>query len=279
MTQVPPTLVVMAAGSSTRYGHDKQVDGVGPAGERLLEYAVFDACRVGFGHVVFVIRPDLRPVFTALAQRLPHHLRVTCVDQGGGGAPQRSKPWGTAAAVLAARAAVDGPFTVLNADDFYGAGTLRLSAEACADAAADGSGAVVAFPMAATASDQGPVTRAVLDVAGGWLTRVCEVRGVTRANALADALVSMNCWTFPASIMAPMADQFAAFLQAHAASADEEWPLPDAVNGLIATGHVRVRVRPAIDAWCGLTHGDDRAAVSDRLRALVDAGDYPSPLW
>ena len=274
-----PTLVVMAAGASTRYGHDKQVEGVGPAGERLLEYSVFDAWRAGFGHIVFVIRPDLGPAFAALARHLPRNLRVTSVDQGRSGAPPRSKPWGTVAAVLAARAAVEGPFTVLNADDFYGAGTLRLSAEACAEAATDGTGAVIAFEMAATASDHGPVTRAVLDVEGEWLTRVREVRGVTRANAVAGTLVSMNCWTFPASVVARLADQFAAFVQAHAASADAELALPDGVNVLIAAGQVRVRVRPAIDAWCGLTHGDDRALVSDRLRALVAAGDYPSPLW
>jgi hypothetical protein len=291
------TLLVMAAGLGSRYGGVKQVDRVGPHGEMLVDYGLFDARRAGFSRIVFVIRPDLDEAFADLIRRLPSDLQTACVHQdvhqvpAWVRAPARTRPWGTVHAVLAARHIVETPFAVVNADDFYGALTYRLAADGCAAATRDGIASVVTFPLGATLSDNGPVARAVCDTVDGWLTRIEEVRAIERAPAGARRLdsgapltgrerVSMNCWTFPHSAFDLLAQRFEAFLRErgqHDLAA--EFPIPDAINNVIRSGRLKVRVREAPGDWFGLTHLTDRALVCERLRELVRLGDYPAPLW
>lgn len=290
------TLLVMAAGIGSRYGGVKQTDRVGPHGEMLLEYGLFDAWLAGFSRMVFVIRPDLDETFAELERRLPPDLQARRVHQDVGRTPawfrgpDRTKPWGTVHAVLAARGVIQTPFAVVNADDFYGAPSYRLAAEGCDEAVRNGTSSVLAFPLGATLSDHGPVVRAVCETAGGWLTRLEEVRGIARAPGGARRLdsgelltgrerVSMNCWTFPPATFDLFAERFDTFLRERGQDPVAELPIPEAVNDLIRSRGMQVRVREALGDWFGLTHQQDRAAVADRLRELMRRGNYPARLW
>jgi UTP-glucose-1-phosphate uridylyltransferase len=291
------TLVVMAAGVGSRYGGFKQIDCVGPAGEMLLEYAVFDAWRAGFRRVVFIIRRELDQAFADLAAGLPPELEIVRVHQDlevlppGFGAAHRVKPWGTVHAVLAAREVIDQPFACVNADDFYGSEAYRSGLDACEIGGRENVSTVIGFPLHRTLSEHGPVVRAVCEVAEGWLTRIEELRGVSRSGAGVVAtgregerqfsgaeIASMNFWIFPPSIFEGLAAEFEAFLRRQGDDPVAELPLPDAVNGLVRRG-TRVRVVETPGPWFGLTHREDRPAVSGALRALGDAGEYPNPLW
>jgi UTP-glucose-1-phosphate uridylyltransferase len=290
-------LVVMAAGVGSRYGGFKQVDCVGPAGEMLLEYAVFDAWRAGFRRVVFIIRRELDEAFAELSASLPEELEIVRVHQDpevlphGFSAAHRQKPWGTVHAVLAARSAIDSPFACVNADDFYGAEAYRSATDAVAIAEREEASTVIGFPLRETLSEHGPVVRAVCDVAEGWLTRIEEMRGVIRTPSGVDAIgaqgvrrltgaevASMNFWIFPPAIFQGLATEFRAFLQEHGTDPVAELPLPDAINGLVRRG-ARVRVVETTGPWFGLTHRQDRPEVSAALLRLTGEGAYPTPLW
>lgn len=293
-----PTLVVMAAGVGSRYGGAKQMDGVGPGGELLLEYAVFDARRAGFGRAVFIIRRELAVAFDDLARRLSHAIDVTCVIQEAAdvpawfNAPPRTKPWGTAHAVLTARHAVDTAFAVVNADDFYGAASYAMAFDACALAGETGEYAVIGLPVERTLSEHGPVVRAICETADGWLTRIDEVGGIERTAAgvrgtarsgarvlTGREIASMNLWVFAPAIFAQLQGRFDAFLRRDGDDPLAEAPLPEVINELVDAGMARVRVRETPGPWFGLTHGPDRAHVSAALSALVAEGVYPAQLW
>ena len=292
-----PTLLVMAAGLGTRYGGFKQIDRVGPRGEVLLEYAVFDARRAGFRHVVFIIRRELAPAFDALARVLPSGLDVSCAYQDDERLPEgcvpiaRAKPLGTVHAVLSVRDPSGGPYAVVNADDFYGAAAYRLAFAAC-DEAREGTSAVIGLPLEKTLSEHGPVVRAICGVYGGFVTRLDEVYGIERiaGGALgkdADGprhltgreLASMNFWVFPASVFPQLEERLVAFLRRCGGDAAAELALPEAVGDLIRAGKMRVRAIQAPGPWFGLTHAGDRPLAIAGLRQLHARGEYPEPLW
>jgi hypothetical protein len=285
-----PALVVLAAGMSSRYGRPKQLEPVGPSGETLLDYGVFDARRAGFGPVVLVIRRELEAVMRAhvAARWGPIAVRYAVQETG----PGRTKPWGTADAVLAA-GAFEVPFGVCNADDFYGAAAFRaLAAHLRSPRTAES--ALVGYRLAGTLSPHGGVSRALCVTDGsGRLTALTELRDVRPeagggacgvdpegdAVPLAlDAPVSMNLWGFPPSFPSLLAAGFAGFKALRHADPGAEYPLSTAVHQLVAGGRMAVRVLPAGDGWMGITHPGDREPVMARLRSLVDAGEYPSPL-
>jgi len=288
----------MAAGLGTRYGGFKQVDRVGPRGEMLLEYAVFDARRAGFRRIVFIIRRELASAFDELTRRLPPGLDVSRVYQDVGQLPAwfvppaRTRPWGTVHAVLAARDAITESFAAVNADDFYGAAAYRLAIAACDEAARDGTCAVIGLPLARTLSENGPVVRGICRITDGWLTRLDEVYGVapTREGAQgtdADGtrrltgheLASMNFWAFAPSVFNLLDERFAAFLRRRSDDESAELPLPEAIGELIQAGSIRVRAIEAPGPWFGLTHAADRPHAIAGLRDLHARGEYPDPLW
>jgi hypothetical protein len=288
----------MAAGLGSRYGGFKQVDRVGPSGEMLLEYAVFDARRAGFRRVVFIIRRELAKAFAELARGLPPDLDVSWIYQESGrlpswlAPPARTKPWGTVHAVLSARDAVDAPFAVVNADDFYGAAAYPLAIAACADAERAGTYAVIGLPLARTLSDHGPVVRGICQLADGWLTRLDEVYAIERVSEGARGttaegmrrltgweLASMNFWVFAPAVFGQLQEQFEHFLRHRGNDPSAELPLPDAVNEVIQACRARVRAIEAPGPWFGLTHADDRPRVMAGLRELHERGEYPDPLW
>ncbi len=291
-----PTLVVLAAGMGSRYGGLKQIDPMGPAGETVLDYTVHDAARAGFGRVLFVIRREFAPAFrAAVGARFEGKLAVDYAFQelddlpdGATPPPGRTKPWGTGHALWCARNALPGPFAVVNADDFYGAGSLAALGDFLRASPPDGvpTHAMVGFPLGRTLSENGAVSRGVCAVdADGWLAGI-EERGGIAAAEVGPGLtydpatpVSMNCWAFHASGFLPRLDRaWREFFAARGGEEKAEFYLPAAVDGLVRTGVARVRVLPTPDSWFGVTYREDKPRVQAALAGLVRRGVYPSPL-
>lgn len=296
------TLVVLAAGMGSRYGGLKQIDPVGPAGETVLDYAVFDARRAGFSRVVFVIRRDFEALFReSIGARYADRIEVDYVFQsvdalpaGFVTPPAREKPWGTGHALWCARPAVPGNFAVINADDFYGADSFRQLAGFFAQARPSDV-ALVGFTLAKTLSEHGAVSRGVCAVdRGGALQAIVEHTGILPTDVgpgrkfTGAEIVSMNCWGFTPAIFDGLDRQFRSFLAPlgpHAAPAPAgpdplkaEFYLPAAVSALVAQGQATVRVLPTASSWFGVTYREDKPRVEAALRALIAAGEYPADL-
>jgi CTP:molybdopterin cytidylyltransferase MocA len=300
---MPLTLVVLAAGLSSRYGGSmKQTDAVGPRGETLLDYGVYDAIRAGFTRIVFVVRPEIERHFAERVRQLPDRVEGRCVYQTLDQLPPgfrvpagRVKPWGTGHAVMAA-AGVDSPFVVINADDFYGASAYaRLAGHLRAHAAASPPCfALVGYRLRDTLSAHGGVSRAicrldderrVMDVievfdlvdAGGRVNgRTPDGEAVSFAG---DELVSMSIWGFTPAVFPMLRARFAAFLRDRGADPKAEFLLPVAVSAAIAAGEAELVALAAGETWCGMTSRQDREEVRTRVAALVARGVYPSPLF
>jgi len=298
-----PTLLVLAAGMGSRYGGLKQIDPVGPSGEAILDYSVFDAQRSGFGGVVFVIRRDIESEFRSqIGRRFENLLDVRYAFQEIDRLPTRrrslefrQKPWGTGHAVWCAAAEISGPFAVINADDFYGADAFRQLGRFLVNVRLDAQPAeagMVGFRLANTLSEFGTVSRGICTVdEGGFLASVEECTALERLGQEArqrtgdnscrmfggDVIVSMNCWGFTPAFLPLLERRLIAFLE-HPLGSKDEFYLPAAVADLIGAGAIRVRVVPTQSSWFGVTYREDRPRVSEALRALVQAGVYPARL-
>ena len=280
-----PALVVLAAGLGSRFGGPKQLSPVGPSGETLLDYAIYDAMRAGFVHAVLVIREELGDALRAHVARVSGGaLPVDYVVQQLDG--RRTKPWGTGHAVLAARDAVDGAFAVCNADDYYGPRAYRLLAEHLT-AGRSSEYALAGYRLDQTLSEHGGVARAVASCGpDGLLTRLVEVKDVRRVEGLglgirgstAGEQVSMNLWGFTPDVFAAIEEQFAAFLAAAGRAPDAEFLLSTALDEQVTAGRARLRVLAAPDRWLGMTFAADVPTVRDTLAALVRSGTYPADL-
>ena len=288
----------MAAGAGSRFGGPKQTTPVGPNGEWLPDYAIFDALRAGFDRVVFIIRDELRADFDALKARIGDRVPIDFISQRlddlppGFVASRRAKPWGTGQAVLTVRDLVTGPFAIMNADDFYGPEAYRQGREACDAAERDGIATVVAMRLDRTLSPFGPVKRGWAQTKNGRVTRLEEVMGIERKGDALVALgkheqvafngtelVSMNYWVFPPSIFAALTEKFVEFLRSHAANPEAEFLLPEVINELISEGRLAVVARVAPGPWFGLTYREDLPEVTSGLGKLTAQGVYPSSLW
>jgi len=295
-----PTLLVLAAGMGSRYGGLKQIDPVGPSGETLMDYSIYDALRAGFRKVVFVIRADIENAFRlTIGARFERKVDVDYVFQeldalpAGFLVPQgRTKPWGTTQAILAAAEAINSPFAAINADDFYGADSFRVLADHLRAAAADY--AMVGFTLRNTLSEFGTVARGICEKDNqGFLASVVEFTQIARDGSGAKSadpagnvvrltgneIVSLNLWGFTPGIFAQLREVFEEFLGEHGSDLRSECYLPNSVNRLIASGYARVKVLSTGDAWFGVTYRDDRARVVENIRQLVLAGRYPQKLW
>ena len=295
-----PTLLVMAAGMGSRYGGLKQIDPVGPSGETIIDYSIYDALRAGFGKLVFVIRKDIEQAFKeTVGARFEKRVPVEYVFQEldklppGFTVPEgRTKPWGTTQAVLMAADVVREPFAVINADDFYGAESYRVLAEHLKSGSADY--AMVGFVLRNTLSDFGSVARGVCRVNGeGYLSTVEELTSIERdgnhakntdpagkVTALTgDEAVSMNYWGFAPSVFEQLRSVFRGFLERSGKELKTESYVPTAVNELLAAGKVRVKVLRSTDPWFGVTYREDRPRVVDNIGRLIAAGQYPERLW
>jgi hypothetical protein len=300
-----PTLLVLAAGMGSRYGGLKQIDPMGPHGETVMDYAIFDAQRAGFGRVVFVIRQEFEDAFrTVVLPRYAGHLPVDLCFQdlrelpAGFSLPaDREKPWGTAHAILAARHVVREPFAAINADDFYGRqsyATLAAFLEGPLREAVPPIYAMVGFELRHTLSAHGTVARGICrtDDRG----RLIGVREMTRLRAVGDLVenqespaapdvlrgdepVSLNMWGFTPAIFPQIEEVFREFLATRGDDPTAECYIPTVVDALIARGACEVHVLPTTSRWFGVTYREDKAAVVTALADLTARGDYPSPLW
>lgn len=297
-----PTLVVMAAGMGSRFGGTKQLAGVGPSGETILDYSVHDAISAGFGKVVFVIRKAFADAFEhGVGARYSHQIDVAYVYQELDNLParctpdpNRTKPWGTAHAVWCARPEVSGPFAVINADDFYGQDAFaQMAAYLNAVGTEAGQYAMVAFEVDGTLSPFGSVSRGVCKVDSARnLVEVTEHTALIRSDLGVvstftdastevlpfDTLVSMNFWGFTTDFLEHTEDFFVQFYSANHASSKAECYLPAAVTHLMQSGTVTVKVLGTSGRWFGLTYPDDRDAVVSALAAYTEQGIYPSRL-
>lgn len=292
------TLLVLAAGIGSRYGGLKQMDPVGPAGEFILDYSVFDAIRAGFTKVVFVIRQDIEEDFKRIiGARLEGRVEVDYALQSladlpaGHAVPEaRRKPWGTGHATLAAAGVVNTPFAVINADDFYGAESYRrLGAFLDGTAAEASQYAMVGFVLRNTLSPHGRVARGLCTAsAAGLLTSVEELTQIVKTpegvrcekGALTgDEIVSMNCWGFKPSFFAHLRREFVGFLKAQGDDPKAEYFVPTVVNTLIQRGEASCRVLETGSRWVGVTYPEEKADVVAVIRSLVARGEYPAALW
>jgi hypothetical protein len=299
-TMIQPSLLVLAAGMGARYGGLKQIEPVGPYGETIMDYSIYDALRAGFGKVVFVIRRDIETPFRqTIGARFESRLPVDYVFQEivnlppGFVAPStRKKPWGTGQAILAAAGAIREPFGVINADDFYGPNSFRLLASHLQSGSPDL--AMVGFILKNTLSEFGTVARGVCRASSdGFLEQVTELTRIEmdgqgarhtdpkgRVHPLTGKeIVSLNLWGFTPAIFPHLDREFAAFLSEHLTEEKPEFYIPAVVNNLVAGGLARVKVLTTPDAWFGVTYRDDRPRVVEGIQALVRNGCYPEKLW
>lgn len=301
-----PTLVVLAAGMGSRYGGLKQVDPVGPAGEAILDYSVFDAYRAGFGKVVFIIRKDFEDVFKEkIGAKYAGFIPVEYAFQDGNDLPEpytlpatRTKPWGTAHAIRSARHVVNEPFAAINADDFYGRDAFAqmsrfLSGVPC-DAETPMRLAMVGYRLDLTLSDHGSVARGICQVTDEG--RLCGIREMTKIVRTAEGAenredpeapvaltgkerVSMNLWGFTPALFDALEARFPAWLAANGQQEKSEWYIPFVVDELIREGQATVDVLPTDASWFGVTYREDKPLVVDAIAQRVAAGEYPQALF
>ena len=304
-----PTLLVLAAGMGSRYGGLKQLDAVGPSGETIIDYSVFDAKRAGFGKIVFVIRHDIEEAFKeGIGSRYEKVLPVGYAFQELDALPEgfsvpegREKPWGTAHAILCARDLIEEPFAVINGDDFYGQDGFQVLADYLSSSSPvtpEGREdyCMVGYRLRNTLSKHGSVARGICySDAEGMLEKAVETLGIEpdgNAARYADPeekgkwlpltgeeIVSMNLWGFQPSLFGYIESAFGDFLKARGQEMKSEIYIPTIVNDLIQAGRARARVLSSDAVWFGVTYREDKTHVEESIAGLVKDGVYPSPLW
>ncbi len=298
-----PTLFVLAAGMGSRYGGLKQLDGLGPNGETIMDYSIFDAIRGGFGKLVFVIRKSFEKDFREkIVAKYENHIPVEVVFQdlndlpAGFTCPEgRQKPWGTNHAVLMGKNVIKEPFAVINADDFYGRDSFEVLGKYLSNM--DGKKneyCMVGYRVGNTLSDSGSVARGVCETnADSFLTGVVERTAIERIDGdiqfkdengekvvlEENTPVSMNMWGFTPDYFTYSEEYFARFLKENISNLKCEYFIPLMVNELITKGIATVKVLDTTSKWFGVTYAADRQGVVDKIQALVDAGEYPSKLF
>ncbi|MBE6549013.1 MAG: hypothetical protein E7670_01140 [Ruminococcaceae bacterium] len=290
------TLLIMAAGLGSRYGGDKQIDGLGPNGEILMQYSIFDAIRAGFEKVVFVIKPNHREIIERVCSGIKG-VEIAFAYQEFDSIPdfykipaERVKPFGTVHAVLCARDVIAEPFAVINADDFYGSDAFFVMNKKLRELK-EGEATMVSYRLKNTVSKNGAVTRGVCELSDGKLAGVRETYKITidENDVIRDdecgildpeSLVSMNMWGFGADIFAKMEESFNEFLRAIPdGEIKAEYALPTMVDKMISDGELFVSVLSTDAVWFGVTYKEDRPCVVAELKAMHDNGTYPQRLF
>ena len=300
-----PTLLILAAGMGSRYGGLKQMDPMGPNGETVLDYSVFDAIRAGFTRVVFIIREEFADTFREqIGKRFAGKIEVDYVFQkmddlpDGFSVPQgREKPWGTTHAVRAARHVIDGPFAVINADDFYGADAYKQLASYFSSSPASTDGvshySLVGYQLSNTLSEHGKVNRGICSAENGYLKDVEEVTEIAREDGgliqgnwldgqrreiSEGAIASMNFWGFTKDLFKHLEAHFIQFLEEHGTEMKSESYIPTLIDELISSGQADCKVLETTSSWFGVTYPDDKPHVVSNIQKLIDAGVYPNTL-
>lgn len=299
-----PTLFVLAAGMGSRYGGLKQLDGLGPHGETIMDYSIYDAIHAGFGKVVFVIRKDFEDDFRSkILSEYEGHIPVEVVFQSTQDLPEgftcpagRTKPWGTNHALLMGRNVIKEPFAIINSDDYYGRNSFEVMAQELSNLP-EGSKhnySMLGFKVGNTMSESGSVSRGVCETVDGYLTGIVERTSIAydenhniffddeqghSVQLAPDTPVSMNFWGFTPDYFDYSEQAFVEFLKAHINEPKSEFFIPTVVNRLISEKKARVKVLKTDSKWFGVTYSADRQGVVDKFAALHDSGFYPDSMF
>ena len=300
---IKPTLLVLAAGMGSRYGGLKQIDGLGPNGETIIDYSIYDAIRAGFGKVVMVIRKSIEEEFKQVFFRkysgkieIEYVLQeIEFVPEGVSYNPERVKPWGTAHAILMADGVINEPFCVINGDDFYGADAFRQIATFLTQQKNDSTDyCMVGYQLSNTLSDYGFVSRGICETdSNQLLLQVTECTQIKRIGSVIcykdsqevnhplpeDQIVSMNFWGFTPAYFKDLRVAFEKFIRANGNNLKSEIYIPLVLSELIEEKKATIKVLSSTAEWFGVTYKEDRSFVVDRLKKLTEEGVYPSPLW
>jgi UTP-glucose-1-phosphate uridylyltransferase len=298
-----PTLLILAAGIGSRYGGMKQIDKVGPSGEAIIDYSIYDAIRAGFGRIVFVIRKNIEQDFIdffgeKLKGKIPFEFayqELDMIPEGLTVPEERKKPWGTAHAVWVARDVISESFVVINADDFYGRGSYQTVAGYLTDR---GTGVdnhcMIGFKIKDTMSDFGTVSRGICEVDGqDYLQAVVERTEIGKTSnrfyykddggiekpLTGDEMVSMNIWGFSPAIFPLLEEHFTEFIHANINQPKAEFYIPTVINEMVKNNRGTMKVLPANDRWFGVTYKEDKPIAIDHIRNQVEKGVYPANLW
>lgn len=296
-----PTLVILAAGMGSRYGGLKQLDEIGPNGEAIIDYSLFDAIRAGFGKVVFIIRKDFEVAFKAqFDEKLKGKIEVeyayqelTDVPTGFSIPEERAKPWGTAHAILAARNIVKEPFASINADDFYGKEAYETAYNFLTSGIDEQKCCMIGYQLDKTLSEYGTVSRGLCNTDEN--ENLVDVTELTKIGKEGDSIVyleedkktelqgsetvSMNFWGFHPSIMDSMWKAFEDFLKKEGSALKSEFYIPTHVDNLIQSNSIETKVLTTTADWFGVTYKDDKPFVLEKIETLIKQGKYPKELW
>jgi hypothetical protein len=297
-----PTLVILAAGMASRYGSMKQIESFGPSGETIMDYSIYDAIRAGFGKIVFIIREEFADNFKAIFEpKLKGKIETDYAFQyleaftGGRAIPaERTKPWGTAHAVLCCKGKINEPFAVINADDYYGRDAFVKAYDFLTTQCNEQTYSIIGYELKNTLSDNGSVSRGVCEVdANNNLTDINERTSIFRGEngrityedatglheVSEDSLVSMNYLCFAPGFIDVCEKQFSVFLDQHMNEPKAEFFIPTAAKYFVQSGSGVMKVIPTSAKWFGVTYKEDAPGVQANINALVNAGVYPENLW
>ena len=296
-----PTLLVLAAGMGTRYGGNKQLDEVGPSGETIIDYSIYDAIRAGFGKIVFVIRRDIeQQVKERFVGKLKGKIEIdyvfqeiTNLPEGAKVAPDRQKPWGTSHAILVAEKKIKEPFGVINADDYYGVESFKILHDFLMNDKDPNCYCIVGYKLANTLSEHGHVNRGVCKVGDGLLKNIVETRQIEKTPDGAKAptadggfekftgneVVSMNLWGFKPSCFTFLGDEFQNFINRSGMDLKSELDIPTSVDKFVKSGEITIKILMSNERWFGVTYREDKPFVVESINKMIDRGIYPAKLY
>lgn len=297
-----PTLLVLAAGMGTRYGGNKQLDEVGPSGETIIDYSIYDAIRAGFGKIVFVIRHDIEEqVKERFVERLQEKIEVdyvfqeiTNLPEGVKVSPERQKPWGTSHAILVTRDKIKEPFGVINADDYYGFESFKILKDFLVNDKDPVSYCIVGYKLGNTLSEHGHVNRGICQAGeDGILKKIVETRQIEKTKDGASApgpdgktlhftgneIVSMNLWGFKPSCYDFLGKEFRNFIDKHGMDPKSELDIPTSVDKFVKNGEIKIKVLMSNERWFGVTYREDKPLVVESIKKMIRRGIYPARIY
>ncbi|MDP4221716.1 MAG: sugar phosphate nucleotidyltransferase [Bacteroidota bacterium] len=297
-----PSLLVLAAGMGTRYGGNKQLDEVGPSGETIIDYSIYDSIRAGFGKIIFVIRRDIEEqVKERFVEKLQGKMEVDYVFQdlhdipaGIKVSPERQKPWGTSHAILVARDKIKEPFGVINADDYYGVDSFNILMDFLVNDKDPNNYCIVGYKLGNTLSEHGHVNRGICQAGdNGLLSKIVETRQIekTKTGAVAPGadgtqlhftgseIVSMNLWGFKPSCFDFLAKEFTNFINERGMDPKSELDIPTSVDKFVKTGEITIKILMTNERWFGVTYREDKPYVVESLKQMIRKGIYPARIY
>ncbi len=297
-----PTLLVLAAGMGSRYGGNKQLDEVGPSGETIIDYSIYDAIRAGFGKIVFVIRRDIEEqVRERFYERLNGRIEVdyvfqeiTNLPEGVKVSPERQKPWGTSHAILVTKEKIKEPFGVINADDYYGVESFKILRDFLVNDQDPNNYCIVGYKLGNTLSEHGHVNRGVCKAnSEGLLVNIVETRQIEKTGDGAkapgengemlhftgDEIVSMNLWGFKPSCYDFLGQEFKAFINEKGMDPKSELDIPTSVDKFVKNGEITIKILMSNERWFGVTYREDKPFVVESIKKMVRKGIYPARIY